>query len=41
MRNQNNEKIETNNWTRLLIFDDKNNFLFSQHFPIHDVCTVM
>ena len=22
MRNQNNEKIETNNWTRLLIIDD-------------------
>jgi len=28
MRNQNNEKIETNNWTRLLIFDDKINFYF-------------
>jgi len=26
--NQNNEKIETNNWTRLLIFDDKINFYF-------------
>ena len=24
----NNEKIETNNGTRLLIFDDKNNFYF-------------
>ena len=32
MRNQNNEKIETNNWTRLLIFDDKINF-FSQPVP--------
>ena len=28
MRNQNNEKIETNNWRRLLIFDDKINFYF-------------
>jgi len=26
MRNQNNEKIETNSWTRFFIFDDKINF---------------
>ena len=32
MRNQNNEKIETNNWTRLLIFDDKINFYFLNMF---------
>jgi len=32
MRNQNNEKIETNNWTRLLIFDDKINFYFLKMF---------
>ena len=32
MRNQNNEKIETNNWTRLLIFDDKTNFYFFNMF---------
>ena len=28
----NNEKIETNNWTRLLIFDDKINFYFLNMF---------
>ena len=32
MRNQNNEIIETNNWTRLLIFDDKTNFYFFNMF---------
>ena len=32
MRNQNNEKIETNNLTRLLIFDDKINFYFLNMF---------
>jgi len=32
MRNQNNEKIETNNWTRLLILDDKINFYFLNMF---------
>jgi len=32
MRNQNNEKIETNNWTRLIIFDDKINFYFLNMF---------
>ena len=30
--NQNNEIIETNNWTRLLIFDDKINFYFLNMF---------
>ena len=32
MRNQNNEIIKTNNWTRLLIFDDKINFYFLNMF---------
>ena len=32
MRNKNNEKIETNNWTTLLIFDDKINFYFLNMF---------
>jgi len=32
MRNQNNEKILTNNWTRELIFDDKINFYFLNMF---------
>ena len=32
IRNQNNEIIETNNWTRLLIFDDKINFYFLNMF---------
>jgi len=32
LRNQNNETIETNNWTRLLIFDDKINFYFLNMF---------
>jgi len=32
MKNQNNEKIESNNWTRLLIFDDKINFYFLNMF---------
>ena len=32
MRNQNNEKIETNNLTRLLLFDDKNDFYFLNMF---------
>jgi len=41
MRNQNNEIIETNNKTRLLIFDEKIKFLFSQHAPIHDVCSLL
>ena len=31
-RNYNNEIIETNNWTRLLIFDDKINFYFLKMF---------
>ena len=33
--------IETNNLTRLLIFDDKINFLFSQHVPIYDVFSLL
>jgi len=32
MRNQNNEKIETDNWIRLLIFDDKIIFNFLNMF---------
>jgi len=32
MRTQNNEIIETNNWTRLLLFDDKINFYFLNMF---------
>ena len=35
MRNQNNEKIETHNWTRLLIFDDKINFYFIVELFLH------
>ena len=31
-KNKNNEKIETNNWTRLLIFDDKIDFYFLNMF---------
>ena len=32
MRNQNTEKIETNKWTRLLVFDDKIIFYFPSLF---------
>ena len=32
MRNQNNEKIETNNSTKLIIFDDKIHFYFLNMF---------
>ena len=31
-KNKNNEMIETNNWTRLLILDDKINFYFLNMF---------
>ena len=41
MRNQNNEKIETDNWTRVPIFDDKINSFFSEQVPIHDVCSLL
>ena len=32
MRNQTNEEIWTNNWTRLLIFDENINFYFLNLF---------
>ena len=38
----NNEKIETNNWRRLLIFHDEINFCFLNMFlPIHDICSLL